>query len=99
MINVDENAPQTEMPRYVSHKTVWALKIAALEIHEDKSATIAPKDAGYAPFKTRAGWAERFTGSEEDLGYYVQYQDGFSSWSPTKPFEDGNTRVSDKLGD
>jgi hypothetical protein len=80
---------QRQMPRYQSHKTVWALKISALEIHEDKSATIAPADNGFAPFKTRSGWAERFTGGEEDTGYFVRYADGFTSWSPTKAFEAG----------
>ena len=83
----------TEMPRYQSHKKVWALKIAAIEVHEDKSATIAPSDEGYAPFQTRAGWADRFDGGEEDTGYYVQYEDGFSSWSPTDAFESGYTRT------
>jgi len=87
------NAPLKEMPRYVSHKTVHALKIAAIEIHEDKSATIAPVDGGIgSAFQTKAGWAERFTGSEEDKGYFVQYADGFASWSPTKAFEEGYTR-------
>lgn len=86
-----EDAPTTEMPRYKSHKTVWALKIAAIEIHEDKSARIAPADKGYAAFKTAAGWAARFT-SGDDPGYYVVYADGFASWSPTKAFEDGYTR-------
>lgn len=81
-----------EMPRYVSHKTVWALKIKAIEIHEDKSATIAPADAGYAVLKTKPNWAERWKGSEDDKGYYVQYADGFASWSPTKAFEEGYTR-------
>lgn len=27
-------------------------------------------------------------------GYYVLYEDGFESWSPAKPFEDGYTRVN-----
>lgn len=82
-----------EMPRYQSHKKVWALKISAIEIHEDKSATIAPADKGFAVFKTKSGWAERWTGSEDDKGYYVQYADDFASWSPTKAFEDGYTLV------
>jgi len=82
-----------EMPRYQSHKRVWALKIAAIEIHEDKSATIAPKDAGYAVFATAPGWAERFTGSEDDLGVYVLYEGGFASWSPTKAFDDGYSPI------
>lgn len=86
--------PTTEMPRYRSHKEVWALKIAAVEIHEDGSATIAPQGRQYGPFKTRAGWSDRFSGDESDPGYYVQYQDGFSSWSPSKAFEEGYTRVN-----
>jgi hypothetical protein len=82
-----------EMPRYRSHKEVWALKIDAIEIHQDQSATIAPADEGFAPFKTKPGWAERWGGSEDDTGYYVQYADGFASWSPTTAFEDGYTRI------
>ena len=41
-----------ELPRYQCHKKVWALKIAAIEIHADKSATIAPAESRYAPFDT-----------------------------------------------
>lgn len=87
------NEPQRQMPLYQSHKKVWALKIAAIEIHEDRSATIAPADDGFAPLKTRVGWADRFEGSEDDRGYYVQYEDGFTSWSPSKAFEEGYTRI------
>jgi hypothetical protein len=83
-----------EMPRYQSHKHVWALKIAGIEINEDGSATIAPADDGYGPFETKPGFKERWHGSEEDLGYFVQYQDGYQSWSPTKAFEDGYTLIS-----
>lgn len=87
------NQPQREMPRYECHKQVWALKIAAVELHEDKSATIAPADEGYAAFRAPEGWAERFKGSEEDTGYYVVYADGYKSWSPTKAFEEGYARI------
>ena len=80
---------QRQMPRYNCHKQVWALKIAALEIHQDRSATIAPAEDGYAPFKTAAGWVDRFRGDDADIGYYVVYADGYSSWSPTKAFEEG----------
>lgn len=79
-----------QLPRWQSHKKVWALKIAALEINEDKSAKIAPVDDRYAPFTTKPGWAERFV-SGDDPGDYVQYEDGFASWSPTKAFEEGYT--------
>lgn len=82
-----------EMPRYQCHKKVWALKIAAIEIHKDQSATIAPEHARYAPFTTAAGWGERWKGSKNDLGYYVVYDDGYKSWSPTKAFEEGYTLI------
>lgn len=88
---MSDSEASMEMPRYVSHKKVWALKIAAIEINEDKSAKIAPADKGYAVFTTKPGWAERFM-SGDDPGYYVQYADGFASWSPTKAFEEGYTR-------
>lgn len=88
----EDNGPFTEMPKYISHKQVWAFKIAAIEINADKSAKIVPADKGYAPFNTKPGWAERFT-SGDDPGYYVLYTDGFASWSPTKAFEEGYTRV------
>ncbi|MBT56197.1 MAG: hypothetical protein CMF72_22700 [Mameliella sp.] len=83
-----------EMPKYRSHKEVWALRIAAIEVHEDKSATIAPEDEGYAVFKTKPGWAERFKGSEEDHGVYVVYDDGYASWSPSAAFDKGYTSIS-----
>ena len=78
-----------EMPRYKCHKEVWALRIAAIEIHEDKSATIAPADDGYVPFTTEPGWADRFHGTDEDTGFYVVYKDGYKSWSPTDAFNEG----------
>lgn len=81
-----------EMPKYKSHKEVWALKIAGVEINKDKSAVLAFEDNGYAPLTTEAGWGKKFEGSEEDKGYYVVYSDGYKSWSPTKAFEDGYTK-------
>ncbi|MCZ8545060.1 hypothetical protein OOJ09_12775 [Mesorhizobium qingshengii] len=84
-------ATETEgaAPLYLCHKQVRALKIAAVEILPEGRSKIAPKDAGYAPFLAPSGWGARFHGSEDDLGYYVQYDDGYASWSPSKAFEDG----------
>lgn len=83
-----------EMPRYLCHKKVWALKIAAIDIlPDDGRAKIAPKDEGFAPFMAPAGWGSRFRGGEDDLGYYVVYDDGYASWSPSKAFEDGYERL------
>ena len=82
-----------EMPRYQSHKKVWALKIAAIEFQEDGRAKIAFSDPGYAPSDTLLPYRTLFKGDETDLGYYVQYADGYVSWSPSKAFEEGYTRL------
>ena len=88
-----ENSAQIEMPKYQCHKQVLALKIASIEIHEEGSATIAPEEKGYAPFRTDPGYAERFKGTEEDTGYYVLYPGRYESWSPSKAFEEGYSRI------
>lgn len=88
-----EDTPKREMPRYRCHKIVYALKIGTVKVHADASAAIAPNDKGVAPFTTKPNWADRFHGSENDLGYYVVYDDGYTSWSPAKAFEDGYTLV------
>lgn len=82
-----------EMPKYKSHKTVHALKIANVQINLDQSAMVTPVDEGFAPFEAPQGWGTRFKGGGEDFGYYVVYDDGYASWSPTKAFEDGYTQV------
>lgn len=90
-----------EMPKYQSHKQVWALKIASIEFDSDKatqenretdgSATITPEDEGYAPFKVDANYVHKH--KPQAGGYYVVYKDGYRSWSPAEAFEDGYTRI------
>ena len=90
----------TEMPRYKSHKEVWALKISTVEVNEDESAKIVPGDEGYVPFTTEPGWARKYRGGlDNDPGYYVVYEDGYKSWSPSKAFEEGYTRDLIMSGD
>lgn len=85
----------SQLPFYKCHKEVRAVHIAAVEIHKDGSATIAPREPYIVPFKTPTGWAERFKGTEEDPGVYVVYDDEYASWSPTKKFEDGYSLIRD----
>lgn len=80
-------------PRYSCHKQVWALKIGEIKINEDQSALIIPADKGYGKFVTRVNFALTYRPGENDLGYYVVYKDGYTSWSPTKAFEEGYTRI------
>lgn len=91
-----------ELPKYRSHKTVLALKIASIEFDSDKAhvenretdggATITPADYGYAPFKVDEAYVRKH--SPKAGGYYVVYPgDGYKSWSPAEAFEDGYTRI------
>ena len=79
------------LPRYQSHKTVWALKIAQCEVSEvDGTALITPVEDGYAPFTVPAEYVSKH--QPQEGGYYVVYADGYKSWSPADAFEGGYTR-------
>ena len=87
-----------EMPRYKSHKHVWALKIAAIKLdgegedrETDGSAMITPAEEGYAPFRVDHSYMRKH--NPQVGGYYVVYADGYKSWSPAAAFEEGYTRV------
>jgi hypothetical protein len=87
-----------EMPRYKCHKEVWALKIAGIKRdgegenrESDGSATITPAEDRYAPFKVDADYM--FKHRPQVGGYYVQYKDGYKSFSPADAFEDGYTKI------
>ena len=83
-----------EVPEYKCQKRVRAARIAAIEFAEDGRATIAPADVGLEPFIVLdITWKERFKGSEDDLGFYVVYTDGYTSWSPSLAFETGYSRI------
>lgn len=86
---------QAEMPRYKSHKTVWALKIKAIQPTpadtpiDGGSWRITPEDTGYAPFDVPHSYYLKH--QPQDGGYYVVYSDGYKSFSPAAAFEDGYT--------
>ncbi len=83
--------PAAEMPRYRSHKKVWALKIKA----------VIPDDWGMGLTFENPGFAVRvFTNDQlknkpipEAGMYMVQYEDGYISFSPGKAFEEGYTQA------
>lgn len=89
-----------ELPKYVCHKQVWALKIKDIEITEflkdpatqnkpDSIYKIIPENNRYAPFEVSEAYYNKH--SPQIGGYYVQYKDGYQSYSPGKEFEDGYT--------
>lgn len=91
-----------EMPKYKSHKKVWALKIKSIvrdsdlakedgNRETDGSAMITPEEEGYAPFKV--DWQYVSKHKPQVGGYFVQYKGGYKSFSPADAFEDGYTLI------
>ena len=80
-----------EMPRYQSHKKVWALKIKDIAFLDGGGASITPEESGYAPFPVDEAYMLKH--DPKIGGYYVQYEGGYQSFSPADAFEGGYTRV------
>lgn len=82
-----------ELPLYQCHKQVRAAKIIDIESHESDgvgSHTMVLAPQGRV-FLTDA-WKDRF--NPEVGGYYVVYEDGYTSYSPTEAFEKGYTLIA-----
>ncbi len=86
------NAPK-ELPLYVCHKQVRAALITSIEagagnevvLHLDIDGTplaVTKDQAWYAKHDPAPG------------GYFVQYTDGYTSYSPAKAFEEGYSRLN-----
>jgi hypothetical protein len=85
-----------EMPKYKSHKEVWALKIKSIvrdgsgeNRDSDGSASITPEEVGYAPFKVNAEYMHKH--KPQVGGYFVKYEGGYESFSPADAFKAGYT--------
>lgn len=102
----DSQAAQ-EMPRYVCHKKVWALKIKEIAKRHPtideleailKETPNRPEVHGAMITPEEKGYAPFGVTLEylhkhqpEVGGYYVVYADGYKSYSPAKAFEEGYT--------
>ena len=82
------------LPKYKCHKEVHALKIAGISLPQNESgdAELAFEDERYAPILMKKAWLNKH--NPEVGGYYVVYKDGYESYSPAKPFEEGYTRIN-----
>lgn len=80
-----------KLPRYQCHKQVYALKIAGLQPVVGGAVIITPAEPGYLPFRAEHPYAEKH--KPEVGGYWVQYDDGYQSFSPAQAFEEGYTRL------
>lgn len=83
------------MPLYQCHKKVSALKIVEVipskEIPEGYSATILMFEQPFEPIKLDIDYVKKH--NPQVGGYYVVYEDGYTSYSPAVPFESGYTRI------
>lgn len=81
------------MQKYRSHKVVEAGKIVKMTKSEEVPNTLDVYIAGYdVPERVPMHWnVHKNEGSADDMGYLVRYEDGYLSWSPSKPFEEGYT--------
>lgn len=84
---------ERELPRYICHKVVWALKIAAIvengETGSDLSGEITPVEAGFPSFRVDGYYLRKH--NPRVGGYYVRYFGGYESFSPAEVFEAGYT--------
>jgi len=86
-------AAQMEMPRYVSHKKVWALEIDAVGPQDGLAPVrLSFRDKGYASIAVPCEMFTRYVPVPGD--FYVQYEDGYKSFSPRKAFLEGYTPVA-----
>lgn len=79
------------MPKYRCHKVVWALKIKAIIHHSEGAARLYFVDNVYSRLDQSQSWIKKFR--PEGGGYYVVYEDGYTSYSPAKAFEEGYTKI------
>lgn len=95
----DENRVGREMPRYRCHKEVWALKIKTITFSTPPnadgtntgSAVITPVEEDYLPFPVDSAYVTKH--QPKIGGYFVVYNDGYTSFSPAQAFESGYTRI------
>ncbi len=84
----------SQLADWKCHKIVKAGKIIAFGADGPPSVTVEDVNGAGCKVDTPPGL---FARGNPNLGdYIVIYEDGYKSWSPTKAFEDGYTRVEAK---
>jgi hypothetical protein len=82
-------APQTPMPAFISHKRVWALKIAKVHIDDDgQGIALQFENPRFALRAFTSSQLEHKPIPEAGM-WFVQYEGGYFSFSPAEAFEKG----------
>jgi hypothetical protein len=77
------------MKKYISHKEVMAGKIVDWSVHRDGRLASVVLDDGSEKEITDEIRPRFKLLTHPSSGYYIQYADGYISWSPTQVFEEG----------
>lgn len=89
-MSITENSvAMAQMPCYVGHKIVRALQIRSIEPLSNGGARFTFTEPGYAARAMEPGWVKRH--EAQAGGFLVQYEDGYTSWSPEQAFKNGYT--------
>jgi hypothetical protein len=92
-------AAATQLPRWKCHKEVWGFKITSIEsgtnATQDGSFLLHHQEGYFLPVRVDAEYVEKHKPSVG--GYYVQYKDGYKSFSPAETFEEGYARILEHL--
>lgn len=78
------------MPRYQCHKEVDAFEIGSIS-EKGWDYRLVPKDEALSPVLVDTEWVKRH--KPQPGGYFVQYEDGYTSYSPKTAFEQGYTLI------
>lgn len=85
----------TNMPSYVSTKTVSAAKIASIAIHNTGGYRVEYYDRDNRLAWVVVPWKWQDKHQAQPGWYLVQYKDGYLSASPAEPFEEASVRVEE----
>ena len=97
----DTTRRSSDLPKYLCHKTVQALKIRSVEPGAEPtlipggSWILTPEEPGHAALEVSHDWALK--NKPQAGGYFVLYEDGYTSYSPAAAFENGYTKISDNF--
>lgn len=82
------------MPRWQCHKIVGGMRIIAINALPDSpdiQLVLQDEQVGIQPVIVARSWYEKH--KPEVTGYYVLYEDDYTSYSPAVAFENGYHRV------
>ena len=86
-----QNAVEQKLPRWKCHKEVNAFKITGINIPEETTGGFVILSGLDVNVDVTAEYMKKHR--PQIGGYYVLYEDGYQSFSPSAAFEDGYTRI------